>query len=96
MKFLESFTSILEHFDDKNVIIGGDLNIYLNQKLDERGGNIEDVQKYASGPISIIEEYNLSEISRLRFPSELNFTGRVNSRPGLIQTRPDYLLIAAS
>ena len=94
LNFLQHFTDTLEQLDNKNLIIGGDLNTYLNPELDKKGGNIENASKYASGLKRVIEEYNLSDIWRLRNPSDLKFTRRENSRGGLVQARLDYFLIS--
>ena len=39
--FYTNLYEIVDSYSDKNIIIGGDLNTYLNIKLDKKGGRIE-------------------------------------------------------
>ena len=92
--FSENLKSKLEKHGDKNVIIGGDFNTYLNPKVDKKGGTDEKISKYAVNILSIMEEYNLIDIYRARHPEERKFTRRENSKSGLIHSRLDYFLIS--
>ena len=94
IQFMKLLKDYLEKYSDKNLIIRGDFNICLNYSLDTRGGKKENTSKCTNSINSLIEEYNLSNIWRMRNPRELKFTRRENSRAGLVQSRLDYFLIS--
>ena len=91
--FLEVIRTKLEEHGDKNIIMGGDLNTYLNIKMDKKGGKIESSSKYSENLKTICEEFSLIDIWRIRNPDTLRFTRRENSRLGIVQSRLDYFLI---
>ena len=96
MNFIENIKSKIDEYSDKNIILGGDLNTYLNIKLDKKGGKKEQYTAYTNTIHAVCEELNLVDIWRIRNP-ELNFfTRRENSKSGLIQSRLDYFLISNS
>ena len=94
LQFLKQVIECLEKYNDKNVIIGGDFNICLNNNLDKRGGKKENASKSSNFLNSLIEEYNLSDIWRIRNPTEQKYTRRENCKTGLVQSRLDYILIS--
>ena len=92
--FLSNIKSVIEDYSDSNIILGGDLNTYLNIDLDKKGGKIETQSSYSFNIGNLCEEYSLSDIWRIRNPDKLEFTRRERSRSGIIQSRLDYWLIS--
>ena len=93
-EFLKSVINLIEDYGSENLIIGGDLNTYLDISMDKKGGNIEKPSKYAENINSFCEEYALSDLWRVRNPEKRSFTRRENSRNGIIQSRLDYWLVS--
>ena len=62
LEFLNSIKQILEQNNDKNIIIGGDLNTYLNMELDKKGGTRDALSKYSNTLVSVMEEFSLIDI----------------------------------
>ena len=96
LEFLNSIKQILEQNNDKNIIIGGDLNTYLNMELDKKGGTRDALSKYSNTLVSVMEEFSLIDIWRIRNPQLLQFTRREGTRIGLVQSRLDYFLISST
>ena len=46
-KFLKAVANLIEDYGIKNLIIWGDLNTYLDVTKDKKGGNTEQISKYA-------------------------------------------------
>ena len=59
ISLLEKTAEILEENQDKSVIIGGDLNTYLNPDLDKQGGSTTAISNYAVLLNSLMEELNI-------------------------------------
>ena len=82
---------ILYDRQGSNVIIGGDLNIFLDGQLDKSPQNtklyraIEDFKQ-------TMDDYNLVDIWRINNENRKQFTWR-RFKPTLIQSRIDYWLI---
>ena len=96
LNFIENIKPKIDEYSDKNIIIGGDLNTYLDINLDKKGGKTEQYTAYNNTIHSICEELNLVDIWRIRNPNTKTFTRRENSKSGLIQSRLDYFLISNS
>ena len=94
--FLENIKSKIEEYSNINMIIGGDLNTYLDVKLDKKGGRKEEQSTYSNNIISLCEEYSLVDIWRTRNPDKMEFTRREKCKGGLVQSRLDYWLISTS
>ena len=62
LEFLNSIKQILEQNNDKNIIIGGDLNTYLNMELDKKGGTRDALSNYSNTLVSVMEEFSLIDI----------------------------------
>ena len=83
---LEEIAKILEENQDKSVIIGGDLNTYLNPffffffffnpDLDKQGGNTPDISNYAVLLNCLLEEYGFIDIYRTTNPDKKRYTWR--------------------
>ena len=64
LEILNSIKQILEQNNDKNIIIGDDLNTYLNMELDKKGGTRDALSKYSNTLASVMEEFSLIDIWR--------------------------------
>ena len=73
---------------------GGDFNLYFDTFLDADGGNPKLKMNSLSRLISMMEENELSDIFRIRYPESRQFTSRCKNP--LKQRRLDYLLISDS
>ena len=93
ISLLEKIAEILEENQDKSVIIGGDLNTYLNPDLDKQGGSTTAISNYAVLLNSLMEEYSLIDIYRAINPDRKRYSWRGMTRNGLVQSRLDYFLI---
>ena len=78
------------------LIIGGDLNTYLNEKIDKQGKKIDTQSKYAINWTNLMENFNLSDKWRIRNPQIKRYTWRSNTRNGIAQSRLDYFIISRS
>ena len=55
------------HFSEENrIVLAGDLNIFLDRKLETKGGNPSLKQKYVAKLLELKEEYDLCDIWRIR------------------------------
>ena len=79
----------------KNIMIGGDLNTYLDPKIDNKGGTIENKSRYSTSILNLVEEFNLTDIWRVRNPQASRFTRRECTRSGLVQSRQDYIFVSS-
>ena len=93
-EFLKSVVNLIEEYGSENLIIGGDLNTYLDISMDKKGGNLEKSSKYAENINAFCEEYALADLWRVRNPDKRSYTRRENSRNGIIQSRLDYWLVS--
>ena len=92
--FLEEIKPIVEEYSEKNLLIGGDLNTYLNAHLDKRGGRYENTSEYTKQLLALCEEYTLIDIWRIRNPWIKEFTRSEKCRGGVVESRLDYWLIS--
>ena len=89
---LENF----EIFCSKNVILAGDFNLFLNKKLDCKGGNPSLKKHSLSHLIKLIQTFDLCDIWRIRNPKKKYFTFRQKHFSGVIQRRLDYLFVSSN
>ena len=94
--FLDNVIDYINYNGENEFIIGGDLNTYLDISIDKRGSRSELQSRYSKKWNSVIENFDLVDIWRLRNPNELRFTWRAKSRNGLVQSRIDYILLSRS
>ena len=94
--FLVNLNKILENYNDKPMIIGGDFNTNLNDDLDKRGGIGIQPSSYRDNLIKFIDEFSLVDIWRLRNQDKYQFTWRGKSRSGIVQSRLDFFIISVS
>ena len=92
--FLKTVANLIEEYGSENLIIGGDLNTYLDVTKDKKGGNTEKISKYAENLNSLCEEYSLSDLWRVRNPEKRAYTRMENSKNGFIHSRLDYWLVS--
>ncbi len=86
--------TIIEH-NSETLILGGDFNNVLNFKLDKLNGR-QDTNKKCSQKINdIINNNDLHDIYRLRYPDTKRFTWHSNHTPPIF-CRLDYILISAN
>ena len=89
LNFITSLRNEIENYDD-NVIIGGDLNIYIDPVLD-KDSTKELVNKASNEINNLMEDFNLIDIWRMLNPQKRRYTWR--RRNPVIQSRLDYWLI---
>ena len=82
INFIENIKSKIDEYSDKNIILGGDLNTYLNIKLDKKGGKTEQYTTYTDTIHAVCEELNLVDIWSIRNPDLNSYTRRENSKSG--------------
>lgn len=93
-EFLNTVKNLTDDYGSENVIIGGDPNSYLKIDKDKKGGHKEKPSKYSKQINSIIEEYALADLWRVRNSDTNAFNRRENSRYGTNHSRLDYCLIS--
>ena len=49
MAFLDEVNKLLSNYDEYEIIVGGDLNTYLDENLDKKGNRIESKSGYSIG-----------------------------------------------
>ena len=79
---------------NKNVILGGDFNLFLNNSLKTQGGNSIFRKKSLVKFIETKETLDLRDIWRIRRPKSKRFTFHQNHISGRIQRRLDSFLIS--
>ena len=84
----------MDDYSGNNILIGEDLNTFLNPILDKKGGTNATKSEYTKQLESLMSEYNLIDIWRSRHPNDSKYTRTEKSRNGLIQSRLDYWLLS--
>ena len=88
-KFLDDITDL----HCKNIILGGDFNIFCNLTYKALGGNPKMKNKSVAKFIHIREILGLCDIWQIRNPKKKRYTFRQQHVTGFIQRRPDYFLV---
>ena len=91
MNFISKLIPKINEFHE-NLIMGGDLNTYLNPQLDKKGGKLQNISQYASRLLEMFEEYNLIDSCCICNPDKQRYTWRENTAHGIIQSRLDYII----
>ena len=92
---LETLTKLSEMLNsipnnvNKNVILGGDFNLFFNISLETQGGNPILKKKFFAKLIEMKETLDLCDIWRIRNPKSKPFTLHQNLVSGRIQRRLD-------
>ena len=92
--FCDEIFSILENYSSESIVIGGDLNTYLNPSIDKKGGQIEKISPFAEKIKQLMEFYDLIDVWRERNSTIERYTWRERGRGGLVQSRLDYFLVS--
>ena len=92
--FLNEVIQFITEYKGANLILAGDLNTYLNQNIDKKGGILKPNSKYTDMLLELIDEFNLVDIWRIRHENKKLFTFRQKTRSGLVQSRLDYFLVS--
>ena len=90
MAFLNFISERLEEYIDKNIILGGDFNVCLNQDLDKTGGKQNTYSNYANALVDFKDQFDLIDIWRVTNPDEKRHAWRGNTKKGFISSRLDY------
>ena len=90
--FIDILRNKLATLDQENFILGGDLNIYLDPKLDKQNtmSNKSDHPKYRREFLSIMESFSLADCWRILNPKTRRYTWHARGKA----SRLDYLLIS--
>ena len=94
--FYNYLYEMVDTYSDKNILLGGDLNTYLNINRDKKGGKIEKQSLFSENINILCDEFSLVDIWRVRNPNTHKFTRIERSRNGIVQSRLDYLLTSLS
>ena len=89
IQFINSLRNELEMFSEK-LIIGGDMNLYLNCNLDKDNTQIQNVQASAELQ-NVLNDFQYVDIWRILNPSTKRYTW--SRRRPLVQSRLDYWCI---
>ena len=93
---LSTLCNLLDDITDlycKNIILGGDFNIFCNLTYKALGGNPKMKNKSVAKFIHIKEILGLCDIWQIRNPKKKRYTFRQQHVTGFIQRRPDYFLV---
>ena len=95
LHFFRDLKLVMEHegiSDNDNIILGGDLNIVMDGGIDKCGGNVATKQKSRAQLSTLIDNFELLDIWRIRNPDVKRFTWR--QKTPRIQCRLDYYLVS--
>ena len=84
----------INDIETKNIILGGDFNVFFNLSLEASGGNPVLKKKSIAKLIQLKEKFSLCDIWRFRNPKVKRFTFRQHHKSGFIQRRLDYFFIS--
>ena len=93
--FFDILDNELTQIQGENVIIGGDLNVILDSKMDKEGGRGDRKPKQRQIIQKIMEEHELSDVWRVVNPDRKIFTWHSNSIPR-VSCRLDYFLVSGN
>ena len=94
LNFLQQLQTLLINYQDRNIVLAGDFNTYLNHLKDKKGGRAETLSDYSRQLKSSIDELGLADVWRVANPDESRFTWRNYTRGGFVQSRIDYFFIS--
>ena len=96
MNNLHLLLDSLDIHQNKQIILAGDFNLFLDTTLEAEGGSPCLKKKSVAKLIKIKEHFDLCDIWRLRNPDVKQFTFRQKHASGFIQRRLDYFFISNS
>ena len=94
---LSTLYNLLDDITDlhyKNIILGGDFNIFFNLTYEARGGNTKMKNKSVARFIHVKGSLRLCDIWRVRNPKKKLYSFRQQHVTGFIQRRLDYFLVS--
>ena len=95
IEFLQTIKDKCSDITDKNIVIGGDLNTYLNPKLDKKGGiENNETTNFSKEVQAFCEGMNLIDVYRVINPDLRRYTWRGMTKRGNVSSRLDYWLIS--
>ena len=96
-KTLNELDAALKGFDicpSKNIIFGGDFNVFFDKSLEAKGGNpslkLNSIAKF----LKLKESMDLIDIWRIRNPKKRRYTFRQRHFSGFLQRRLDYFFVS--
>ena len=80
--FITFLKNTINQFDNENIIIGGDFNLYLNPKLDKLDSmsNKSDNPVYRSEVLSMLDSLDLNDAWRSLYPQTRRYTWHSRGR----------------
>lgn len=92
IKFIKELKNYLTIYQNHNIIIGGDFNLYLNPKLDKMDtmSNNNDNPVYRTETFSMLDTMELNDAWRTLFPNSRRYTWHSRGR----SSRLDYFFIS--
>ena len=90
--FINFVQNTLQTYYDANIILGGDLNSYMDPSLDKTGGKKEKISNATKCYQQLCEDYNLADVWRILNPDLRRYTWRGITKNGLVQSRLDIWL----
>jgi len=94
--FVGELSDLLGKYVGQAIVLGGDLNMYLQPDIDKSGGLKETISDSTLQLQGLLEHLDLIDIWRIRNPNIRKFTWRGNTKGGLVQSRIDYFLTSLS
>ena len=96
MNNLHLLLDSLDIHQNKQIVLAGDFNLFLDTTLEAEGGSPCLKKKAVAKLIKIKEHFDQSNIWRLRNPDAKCFTFRQKHASGFIQRRLDYFFVSNS
>ena len=96
LEMLGDFIMGIPQWETKEVIVGGDFNLFLDAELDAKGGRPTLKKRSVAKLISIIERFTLVDIWRVRNQNKRRYTFRQSHQAGYLQRRLDYFFVSNS
>ena len=96
MNNLHLLLDSLDVHQNKQIILAGDFNLFLDTTLEAKGGSPCLKKKSVAKLIKIEEHFDLCDIRRLRNADMKQFTFKQKHASGFIQRRLDYFFISNS
>ena len=91
--FFETLYDFLGENDEEQFIIGGDFNTVLDSNLDKFGGIEGSHKKCREKLLTVMENFDLSDVWRSHNPNLRQYTWHSSSKP-VIFSRLDYFLVS--
>ena len=83
-------------WEAKEIIVGGDFNLFLDAELDAKGGRLTLKKRSVAKLISVIERFTLVDIWRVRNQNKRRYTFCQSHQAGYLQRRLEYFFISNS